>query len=134
VPETGTETDRDRPHTVPETGTETDRDRPHTVPETGTETDRDRPHTVPGRRRTKAQRSRPGGGKPKGRQRKKLSTAQLVKLVRPHVTAKLERDGNASINRPQLREIYRDLGLPGGRNESLTPVLERLRAEARSTR
>ncbi|WP_405729133.1 hypothetical protein OG885_09750 [Streptomyces sp. NBC_00028] len=132
-PETGTETDGDRPHTDPETGTETDGDRPHTDPETGTETDGDRPHTDPERRRTRAQRSRPGSGKPQRPQRKKLSTAQIVKIVRPHVAAKLERDGNASINRPQLREIYRDLGLPGGRNESLTPVLERLRAEVRRT-
>ncbi|WP_327352796.1 hypothetical protein [Streptomyces sp. NBC_01304] len=127
--ETGTEGEGDRPHTL----SNTDEDRPHTDPETGTETEESRPHTVPGRRKTKAQRSRPGSGKPKRPQRKKLSTAQLVKIVRPHVAAKLERDGNASINRPQLREIYRDLGLPGGRNESLTPVLERLRAEARRT-
>ena len=127
------EGDEGREHPDTESGTAGAGDRPDTVPETGTETEDDRPHTVPERRRTKAQRSRPGAGKPKGRQRKKLSTAQLVKLVRPHVAAKLERDGNASINRPQLREIYRDLGLPGGRNESLTPVLERLRAEARRT-
>ncbi|WP_420036078.1 hypothetical protein ACN2WE_31100 [Streptomyces sp. cg28] len=133
VPETGTDTHADRPHTVPETGTDTDPDRPHTVPETGTDTDPDRPHTVPGRRRSKTPPNRPGGGKPKGRHPKKLSVAHVVKLVRPHVAAKLERDGNASLNRPQLREIYRDLGLPGGRNESLTPVLERLRAEARRT-
>ncbi|MDL2075800.1 hypothetical protein QNN03_05050 [Streptomyces sp. GXMU-J15] len=133
--EAGTEGEGDRPHTVPEAGTETDEDRPHTVPKTGTETQESRPHTVPGRRTTKAQRNRPGSGKPKRPQQKKLSTAQLVKIVRPHVAAKLERDGNASINRPQLREIYRDLGLPGGRNESLTPVLERLRAhEKRTTR
>ncbi|MFD3563469.1 hypothetical protein ACFWVU_27940 [Streptomyces sp. NPDC058686] len=157
--ETRTGTVGDRPHTVPndngdrehpdtETGTETEGDRPHTVPndngdrehpdtETGTEAEGDHPHTVPGRRKTKpkakAQRSRPGGGKPK-RPRQRLSVEERVKIVRPHVPEKLERDGNASITRPQLREIYRDLGLPGGRNESLTPVLERLRAEARSTR
>ncbi|MEU0308905.1 hypothetical protein, partial [Streptomyces cyaneofuscatus] len=50
--------DGDREHPDTETGTEPDRDRPHTVPndngdrehpdtETGTEPDRDRPHTVP---------------------------------------------------------------------------------------
>ncbi|MET9185037.1 hypothetical protein ABZX63_07225 [Streptomyces tendae] len=131
--ETGTEAEGDRPHTVPNDNG----DREHPDTETGTETEGDRPHTVPGRRKTKpkakAQRSRPGGGKPK-RPRQRLSVEERVKIVRPHVPEKLERDGNASITRPQLREIYRDLGLPGGRNESLTPVLERLRAEARSTR
>ncbi|MFD4258647.1 hypothetical protein ACFWR9_13675 [Streptomyces sp. NPDC058534] len=157
--ETGTEPEGDRPHTVPndngdrehpdtETGTEPEGDRPHTVPndngdrehpdtETGTETEGDPPHTVPGRRKskpkTKAQRSRPGGGKSKRPRRNQLSVEERVAIVRPRVPEKLERDGNASITRPQLREIYRDLGLPGGRNESLTPVLERLRAEARST-
>lgn len=131
--ETGTEAEGDRPHTVPNDNG----DREHPDTETGTETEGDRPHTVPGRRKTKpkgkAQRSRPGGGKPKC-PRQRLSVEERVKIVRPHVPEKLERDGNASITRPQLREIYRDLGLPGGRNESLTPVLERLRAEARSTR
>ncbi|MGQ4383636.1 hypothetical protein [Streptomyces sp. SAS_270] len=127
--ETGTETEGDRPHTVPNDNG----DRQHPDTETGTETEGDRPHTVPGRRKTKAPRSRPGGGKPKRPRRNQLSVEERVKIVRPHVAEKLERDGNASITRPQLREIYRDLGLPGGRNESLTPVLERLRAEARST-
>ncbi|CCK32098.1 hypothetical protein BN159_7719 [Streptomyces davaonensis JCM 4913] len=127
--ETGTGTEGDRPHTVPNTNG----DREHPDTETGTGTEGDRPHTVPGRRKTKAQRSRPGGGKPKRPRRNQMSVEERVKIVRPHVPEKLERDGNASITRPQLREIYRDLGLPGGRNESLTPVLERLRAEARST-
>ncbi|MGW0999369.1 hypothetical protein ACWD5V_40110 [Streptomyces sp. NPDC002523] len=127
--ETGTEAEGDRPHTVPNDNG----DREHPDTETGTETEGDRPHTVPGRRKTKAQRSRPGGGKSKRPRRNQLSVEERVEIVRPHVPEKLERDGNASITRPQLREIYRDLGLPGGRNESLTPVLERLRAEARST-
>ncbi|MFE7889240.1 hypothetical protein [Streptomyces sp. NPDC057412] len=127
--ETGTGTEGDRPHTVPNTNG----DREHPDTETGAETEADRPHTVPGRRKTKAQRSRPGGGKSKRPRRNQMSVEERVKIVRPHVPEKLERDGNASITRPQLREIYRDLGLPGGRNESLTPVLERLRAEARST-
>ncbi|MFI9829682.1 hypothetical protein ACIHIX_18555 [Streptomyces sp. NPDC051913] len=127
--ETGTETEGDRPHTVPNTN----EDHEHPDTETGTEAEGDRPHTVPGRRKTKAQRSRPGGGKSKRPRRNQMSVEERVKIVRPHVPEKLERDGNASITRPQLREIYRDLGLPGGRNESLTPVLERLRAEARST-
>ncbi|AZP17848.1 hypothetical protein EJC51_18125 [Streptomyces aquilus] len=126
--EMGTGTEGDRPHTVPNTNG----DREHPDTETGTEAEGDRPHTVPGRRKTKAQRSRPGGGKSKRPRRNQMSVEERVKIVRPHVPEKLERDGNASITRPQLREIYRDLGLPGGRNESLTPVLERLRAEARS--
>ncbi|MFI2204686.1 hypothetical protein ACH47Z_28640 [Streptomyces sp. NPDC020192] len=159
--ESGTEADGDRPHTVPndngdgenhdsETGTEPNGDRPHnTVPngngdrehpdtDSGTEPHGDRPHTVPVRRKpkakTKAQRSRPGAGKSKPpRRQPPLSVEETAELVRPHVPALLERDGNASITRPQLREILRALNLPGGRNENLTRLLQLLRAEAGTT-
>ncbi|MBA2950313.1 hypothetical protein [Streptomyces himalayensis] len=130
--ESGTEPHGDRPHTVPDDNG----DGEHPDPETGTEPHGDRPHTVPVRRKPKAKphRSRPGTGKSKrARRHPQLSVEERVEIVRPHVPEKLERDGNASITRPQLREIYRELGLPGGRNESLTPVLERLRAEAVTT-
>ncbi|MCG7207350.1 hypothetical protein [Streptomyces arenae] len=137
-----------REHPDTETGTEAEGDRPHTVPndngdgensdtESGTEAEEDRPHTVPGRRKpqpkTKAQRSRPGGGKPKRPRRKQLSLDETAELVRPHIPALLERDGNAVITRPQLREILRSLNLAGGRNENITRLLQLLRDEAGTT-
>ncbi|WP_435217103.1 hypothetical protein [Streptomyces sp. bgisy034] len=157
--EMGTEAGGDRPHTVPndngdgenpatETGTEAEGDRPQTVPndngdsenpatETGTEAEGHRPHTVPVRRKpqpkTKAQRSRPGGGKSKRPRRKQLSLEETAELVRPHLPALLERDGNAVITRPQLREILRSLNLAGGRNENITRLLQLLRDEAGTT-
>ncbi|WP_257217174.1 hypothetical protein [Streptomyces sp. HG99] len=158
--ESGTEAVVDRPRTVAddngdgespdsETGTEPNGDRPHTVPngngdgehpdtETGTEPNGTPPHTVPVRRKTKAktktQRSRPSAGKPKRpRRQPPLSIEETAELVRPHIPALLERDGNAVITRPQLREILRALNLPGGRNENLTRLLQLLRAEAGTT-
>ncbi|MGW4250685.1 hypothetical protein [Streptomyces californicus] len=141
----GTETDGDRPHTVPNDNP--DGDRPHTVPndngdrehpytETGTEPDGDRPHTVPLRRKPsqKGARNRPQAGKAKRRRDgPRLTVEEMVERVRPHVPELLERDGNESVTRPQLREILRALNLPGGRNERLTPVLQRLRDEAATT-
>ncbi|MFE3374581.1 hypothetical protein [Streptomyces anulatus] len=130
--ETGTEPDGDRPHTVPHsTG-----DREHPDTETGTEPDGDRPHTVPLRRKPpqKGARNRPRTGKAKRRRKgPRLTAEQMVERVRPYVPELLERDGNESVTRPQLREILRRLDLPGGRNEHLTPVLQRLRDEAATT-
>ncbi|WP_406484860.1 hypothetical protein [Streptomyces sp. NBC_01563] len=139
--------DEGREHPDTETGTEPDGDRPHTVPndngdqehpdtETGTEPDGDRPHTVPLRRKPpqKGSRNRPGAGKGKSRRNgPRLTVEQMVERVRPHVPALLERDGNASVTRPQLREILRAQNIQGGRNERLTPVLQRLRDEAATT-
>ncbi|MGZ2358502.1 hypothetical protein LRE75_17660 [Streptomyces sp. 372A] len=130
--ETGTEPAGDRPHTVPNDNG--DREHPHT--ETGTEPAGNRPHTVPLRRKPpqKGSRNRPGAGKDKGRRRgPRLTVEQMVERVRPHVPALLERDGNASVTRPQLREILRAENIQGGRNERLTPVLQRLRDEAATT-
>ncbi|RPK92282.1 hypothetical protein [Streptomyces sp. ADI98-10] len=130
--ETGTEPDGNRPHTVP-----TDNgDREHPDTETGTEPDGDRPHTVPLRRKPpqKGSRNRPGAGKGKSRRNgPRLTVEQMVERVRPHVPALLERDGNASVTRPQLREILRAQNIQGGRNERLTPVLQRLREETATT-
>lgn len=140
--------DEGREHPDTEAGAESDGDRPHAVPddngdgenpdaETGTEAEGDRPHTVPVRRKAKpkpkAQRSRPGGGKPKRPRRKQLSLEETAELVRPHIPALLERDGNAVITRPQLRETLRSLNLAGGRNESITRLLQLLRDEAGTT-
>jgi hypothetical protein len=130
--ETGTEPDGDRPHTVPNDNG----DREHPDTETGTEPDGDRPHTVPLRRKQpqKGSRNRPGAGKAKRPQKgPRLTVEQMVERVRPHVPALLGRDGNASITRPQLREILRAQNIQGGRNDRLTPVLQRLRDEAATT-
>ncbi|MEU8665395.1 hypothetical protein AB0C71_00665, partial [Streptomyces anulatus] len=102
----------------------------------GTEPEGDRPHTVPPRLKPlqKGARNRPQAGKGKRRRNgPRLTVEEMVERVRPHVPALLERDGNESVTRPQLREILRALNLPGGRNERLTPVLQRLRDEAATT-
>ncbi|MFI1929267.1 hypothetical protein [Streptomyces sp. NPDC020330] len=139
--------DGDREHPDADVGTEPDGDRPNTVPndngdrehpdtETGTEPNGDRPHTVPLHRKPpqKGARNRPQAGKGKRRRNgPRLTVEQTVERVRPHVPELLERDGNESVTRTQLREILRALNLPGGRNERLTPVLQRLRDEAATT-
>ncbi|MFD4178860.1 hypothetical protein [Streptomyces anulatus] len=110
--------------------------REHPDTDTGTEPDGDRPHTVPLRRKPpqKGARNRPGTGKDKRRRNgPRLTVEEMVERVGPHVPELLERDGNESVTRPQLREILRALNLPGGRNERLTPVLQRLRDEAATT-
>ncbi|MFF4031621.1 hypothetical protein ACFYZ2_18035 [Streptomyces sviceus] len=130
--ETGTGPHGDRPHTVPNDGG----DREHPDTETGTEPNGDRPHTVPVRRTPKARasRNRPRGGQSqRSRRQPKLSVEEMVERVRPHVPALLERDGNVSLTRVQLREILRSQQIRGGRNERLTPVLQRLRDEAGTT-
>ncbi|MEU0308906.1 hypothetical protein ABZ259_21780, partial [Streptomyces cyaneofuscatus] len=104
--------------------------------ETGTEPDGDRPHTVALHRKPsqKGARSRPQAGRAKRRRNgPRLTVEQTVERVRPHVPELLERDGNETVTRAQLREILRALNLPGGRNERLTPVLQRLRDEATTT-
>ncbi|MEU0097254.1 hypothetical protein [Streptomyces sp. NPDC006267] len=130
--ETGTEPNGDPPHTVPNDNG--DREHPNT--ETGTEPNGDPPHTVPLRHKQpqKGSRNRPGAGKAKRpRNVPRLTVEQMVERVRPHVPALLERDGNASVTRPQLREILRAQNIQGGRNDRLTPVLQRLRDEAATT-
>ncbi|MEU6148067.1 hypothetical protein ABZ848_48000 [Streptomyces sp. NPDC047081] len=113
-----------------------DGDREHPDTATGTEPVGDRPHTVPVRRTPKASvsRNRPRGGQSaRSRKQPNLSVEEMVERVRPHVPALLERDGNESLTRVQLREILRTQQIRGGRNERLTPVLQRLRDEARSS-
>ncbi|MEV5877992.1 hypothetical protein AB0L75_27960 [Streptomyces sp. NPDC052101] len=140
---TGTSSDGDRPRTVPNDGPHGDAspigDRPdgdRAGPGTGTEPGGDRPHTVPVRRKPKPKgpRNRPRGGQPKrSRKQPQLSVEEMVERVRPHVPALLERDGNESLTRVQLREILRVQELGGGRNERLTSVLQKLRDEPGTT-
>ncbi|MFF1855023.1 hypothetical protein ACFVXF_35895, partial [Streptomyces sp. NPDC058219] len=135
TPKSGTDTTQDRGPTTPKSGTDTTQDRGPTTPKSGTDTTQDRGHKVPLRRRTtrasrttknKRTRSRspqterpaPELGEPE---------RQLVREVRPHVPALLERDGNGAITRVQLREIIRRQGLTGVGNDRLGAVLQELR-------
>jgi hypothetical protein len=54
-------------------------------------------------------------------------------VIRPHVPALLERDGNAAVTRVQLREILRRENLPGVRNDRLSLVLAALRDQGSTT-
>ncbi|MFD3484460.1 hypothetical protein [Streptomyces sp. NPDC058665] len=92
--------------------------------------DRGRVGSVPARRKPKGKRKRTRAHQAKGASRESaLPVEQLVTRVRPHVPALLERDGNETVNRVQLREILRQEGLRGGRNDRLGLVLQELRTE-----
>ncbi|GAA0671204.1 membrane protein [Streptomyces thermocarboxydovorans] len=122
-----------------ESGTDTTGDRGPN--DTGTDTTGDRGHQVP-LRRTPAPKAK-GKGKRSGRSRgpqaqrpareREQDIDQLVELIRPHVPALLERDGNAAVTRVQLREIIRREKLPGGRNDRLSLVLAALRSPDSNT-
>ncbi|WAX77018.1 hypothetical protein [Streptomyces sp. KMM 9044] len=133
IAKSGTETTEDRGPTAPQSGTETTQDRGPTAPQSGTETTQDRGHKVPLRRkptRTKNKDKRARSRSPQTeRQARELgeSERQLVREVRPHVPALLERDGNGAITRVQLREIIRRQGLTGVGNDRLGLVLQELR-------
>ncbi|MFE6548243.1 hypothetical protein ACFVHS_07550 [Streptomyces sp. NPDC057746] len=138
----GTETTGDRGPTDTDTGTETTGDRGPTDTDTGTETTGDRGHKVPLRRKTttkprtknKGKRGRPLTPQTQRPPREpEQSVDQLVQQVRPHVPALLERDGNESVTRVQLREILRREGLKGGRNDRLSLVLQQLRSDDTTT-
>ncbi|MFF7733523.1 hypothetical protein [Streptomyces sp. NPDC007984] len=134
----GTESAEDRGPATPQSGTETTQDRGPATPQSGTETTQDRGHKVPLRRkptrtsRTKNKDKRARSRSPQTeRQARELgeSERQLVREVRPHVPALLERDGNGAITRVQLREIIRRQGLTGVGNDRLGLVLQELRNE-----
>ncbi|MCX4481619.1 hypothetical protein OOK44_37895 [Streptomyces cellulosae] len=120
-----------------ESGTETTQDRGPAAPQSGTETTQDRGNKVPLRRKpTRTSRTTKNKDKPARsrspqteRQARELgeSERQLVREVRPHVPALLERDGNGAITRVQLREIIRRQGLTGVGNDRLGLVLQELR-------
>ncbi|MET7737357.1 hypothetical protein ABZT02_39455 [Streptomyces sp. NPDC005402] len=106
--------------------------------ESGTEPTGDRGHEVPLRWKTTTKTRTKNKGM-RGRSRTpqtqrpprelEQSVDQLVQQVRPHVPALLERDGNESVTRVQLREILRREGLKGGRNDRLSLVLQELRSD-----
>ncbi|MDT0615192.1 hypothetical protein [Streptomyces lancefieldiae] len=138
APQSGTDTTQDRGPTAPQSGTDTTQDRGPTAPQSGTDTTQDRGHKVPLRRkpartsRTKNKDRRARSRSPQTeRQARELgeSERQLVREVRPHVPALLERDGNGAITRVQLREIIRRQGLTGVGNDRLGLVLQELRNE-----
>ncbi|AZS87232.1 hypothetical protein ELQ87_25590 [Streptomyces griseoviridis] len=122
--------------TAPRSGTDPTQDRGPTTPQSGTDPTQDREHKVPLRRkptrtsRTKNKDKRVRSRSPQTeRQARELgeSERQLVREVRPHVPALLERDGNGAITRVQLREIIRRQGLAGVGNDRLGLVLQELR-------
>ncbi|MFE1197232.1 hypothetical protein ACFW6E_31450 [Streptomyces olivaceoviridis] len=133
--ESGTDTIGDRGPT--DTGTDTTRDRGPTG--TGTDTTRDRGHQVPVRRTPASKAKGMRSGRSRGPQAQRpprepeQDIDQLVELIRPHVPALLERDGNAAVTRVQLREIIRREKLPGGRNDRLSLVLAALRSPNSNT-
>ncbi|TXL83943.1 hypothetical protein [Streptomyces sp. IB2014 016-6] len=141
---TGTGTDGDREPsgdrgpkgTESGTGTEPTGDRGPKETESGTSSGTgrggDRSRSVPARRKPKGKgkRKRSRAQQAKGASRGSAqSVEQLVTRVRPHVPALLERDGNETVSRVQLREILRQEGLRGGRNDRLGLVLQQLRTE-----
>ncbi|MEW2550328.1 hypothetical protein AB0957_01070 [Streptomyces zhihengii] len=109
------------------------------VAESGTETTGDRGHRVPLRRKPTAKAKGKRGGRSRSPQTQRplrepeQSVDQLVQQVRPHVPALLERDGNGTVTRVQLREILRREGLKGGRNDRLSLVLQELRSDNTTT-
>ncbi|TQE30530.1 hypothetical protein Sipo8835_23190, partial [Streptomyces ipomoeae] len=104
---------------------------------TGTDPTKHRGHTVPLRRKPSGKGKRGGRSRSQKAQRPsremQASVDQLVRQVLPHVPALLERDGNETVTRVQLREIIRREGLTGGRNDRLSLVLQQLRSEATTT-
>ncbi|WP_326746063.1 hypothetical protein OG830_36510 [Streptomyces sp. NBC_00121] len=130
--------DSHRGPTDTESGTEPTGDRGPTDTNTATEPTGDREHNVPLRRKTTTKTRTKNKGK-RGRSRTpqtqrpprepEQSVDQLVQQVRPHVPALLERDGNESVTRVQLREILRRECLKGGRNDRLSLVLQELRSD-----
>ncbi|MGW8453773.1 hypothetical protein ACWGLO_20000 [Streptomyces niveus] len=133
-----------QPHRGPKgtkSGTDPIGDRGPSGTDTGTGTssgtgrggDRGHVGTVPARRKPKGKgkRKRARAQQAKGASRgPALPVEQLITRVRPHVPALLERDGNETVNRVQLREILRNEGLKGGRNDRLGLVLQELRTES----
>ncbi|MGW3240296.1 hypothetical protein ACWDAY_32665, partial [Streptomyces olivaceus] len=140
--DTGTDPTRDRGPTTTDTGTDPTRDRGPTTTDTGTDPTRDRGPTIPLRGKQPAKpwpKSRGKRGRTRTPQRRRPPREldslehQLVRGVRPHVPALLERDGNESVTRVQLREIIRREGLTGCRNDRITLVLQELRSDDTTT-
>lgn len=144
VPGTG-----DRKGTVP--GTETDGPRPHPAPDGDQDDAGDRdgdrgnadPEDPPAKsHRGSVPKPKRGTGNrvperspkaPGPRSRSRLTEDEIVDRLRPHVRTALERDGNESVTRVQLRAIMRAQQIPI-RNDRLTPVLARLRDDNTKTR
>lgn len=109
--------------------------------EAGTDTAADRGPTAPLPRKPtpKAKASSKRGGRSRSPQPKRPpratehSVEDLIEQVRPHIPALLDRDGNVAVTRVQLREILRNKGLKGGRNDRLSLVLQQLRSDETTT-
>ncbi|GGP98507.1 hypothetical protein GCM10010215_25220 [Streptomyces virginiae] len=107
---------------------------------TDTPTGPPRPGPKPGPRQTRTGPVRPrtvrakvhAGRSDRRTGPRRLSEAEVVELVLPDIPAVLAAEGNAQINRTQLRGIMRARGIPLG-NEHIGPVLTALRAATAST-
>lgn len=128
--------DARREPSTAESGTDTTKDQGPTTPESGTDATEDRGHNVPlHRQRATKPRTKNKGKRVRSPQTQRParqlgeSERQLVREVRPHVPALLERDGNGAITRVQLREIIRREGLVGVGNDRLGLVLQELRSD-----
>ncbi|AWZ08369.1 hypothetical protein DRB89_31550 [Streptomyces sp. ICC4] len=132
----GTETDGPRPHPAPDgdqdDAGDRDGDRGNADPEDPPAKPRRGPVPKPkrGTGNRVPDRSRTGTGP---RSRSRLTEDEIVDRLRPHVRTALERDGNESVTRVQLRAIMRAQQIPI-RNDRLTPVLARLRDDNTKTR
>lgn len=132
----GTETDGPRPHPAPggdqDKAGDRDGDRGSADPEDPAAKPRRGP--VPKAKRGTGnrvpERSRTGPGP---RSRSRLTEDEIVDRLRSHVRSALERDGNESVTRVQLRAIMRAQQIPI-RNDRLTPVLARLREDNTTTK
>ncbi|MGW5868324.1 hypothetical protein ACWFRJ_39965, partial [Streptomyces sp. NPDC055239] len=140
--DTGTDPSGDRGPSTTDTGTDPSGDRGPSTTDTGTDPSGDRGHKVPLRRKTAAKTRTKNKGK-RGRSRspqvqrppRELDDSErlLIREVRPHVPALLDRDGNEAITRVQLREIIRREDLAGCRNDRISLVLQELRSDETTT-
>ncbi|MDX2879384.1 hypothetical protein [Streptomyces ipomoeae] len=129
----------DRGPSGAESGTDPTGDQGPADTDTGTDPTRDQGHMVPLRRKPSGKAKGKRGSRsrspkaPRPSRELQASVDQLVQQVLPHVPALLQRDGNETVTRVQLREIIRREGLTGGRNDRLSLVLQQLRSEATTT-
>lgn len=132
----GTETDGPRPHPAPdgdqEDAGDRDGDRGNSDPEDPPAKPRRGPVPKPKRGAGNRVPERPRTGR-EPRSRSRLTEDEIVDRLRPHVRSALDRDGNESVTRVQLRAIMRAQQIPI-RNDRLTPVLARLRDNNTKTR
>ncbi|MFJ5546739.1 DUF2637 domain-containing protein [Streptomyces sp. NPDC093225] len=129
---TGTEAEGPRPHPVPDEDQDGHGDGDRGADETDEPPAGRQQQPAPTKRPAARPRDRSRTGRGPGT-RAGRSDDELVDLLRPHVRTALDRDGNESVTRVQLREIMRAQKV-SIRNDRLTGVLARLRADTMTKR